>query len=262
VKVVDPPEPSPLLERITAAGLRLTRTDAMFGFRRFCIDFDGWDGWIVEPKTASLRKDGGWVWCMKWPGAFPEGSGQIDALKRGYYYVYLDNRLWMNDEGTKRAKAWRDLLVTKLGLAPKTFLIGMSWGGFFSTRYAATYPQDVAKVYLDNPLMGFHQLRPWKWPGVSEAWGGSMDDGRDWKADPRMPINLAGPIAAAKIPVLLLYGDKDKTCVPEENCLIFRDAFRKAGGDLTVVCRNGKDHHPHGFVDPVDGNRVIDYFEK
>lgn len=263
VKVEVPPVSSPTLEAIRKAGIKLTRIDSsLWGFRRFTVDLDGWEGWIVEPKAGTAKPGNPWVWCMKWPGAFADKTGQISALTRGYHYVYLDNKLWMSEEGTRRAKAWRDLLVDRIGLAAKVNLIGMSWGGFFSTRYAATYPQDVAKVYLDNPVMSFHAFSPWKWGGVSEAWNGRSDDGRDWKSDPRMPINLAGPIAAAKIPVLLLYGDKDTTCIPEENCLIFLERFKAAGGDVTIFCREGCNHHPHGYEETNGGDRIVDFFER
>ena len=62
--------------------------------------------------------------------------------------------------------AYQRFLVEELGLAPKANLVGMSWGGFFSTRYAARYPQNVCRIYLDAPLLTFagcSQLRigPW-----------------------------------------------------------------------------------------------------
>jgi len=261
--IVVPATPSPTLDAIRKAGLKLVAVDDLWGFRRFRIDFEGWDGWVIEPKVGTAKPGNQWVWCMKWPGAFAGESGQCAALSRGYHYVYLNNKLWMSEKGTEAAKRWRDLLVDKVGLAKKTYLIGMSWGGFFSTRYAATYPQDVAKVYLDNPLMGFHTLPVYTWGGVTEAWGITKDDGHDWRNDPRMPVNLAVPIASAKIPVLLLYGDKDTTCPPPENGLLFLERFKAAGGQATVFCREGANHHPHGYLaKDGGGNRVIDWFEE
>jgi len=256
------PVETPVAAALRKSGLTLARTDDLWGFRRFHVTFEGWDGWIVEPKSGTARPGNPWVWCMKWPGAFAEGSGQIEALRRGYHYVYLDNVAWMSDAGVAAAKRWRDALVKKIGLAEKAYLIGMSWGGFYSTRYAAAHPADVAKIYLDNPLMGFHAFPFAKWKGVSEAWGVAPGEVRDWRNDPRMPINLAKPIAAAKIPVLLLYGDKDVTCVPSENCLIFLAEFQAAGGQATVFRREGADHHPHGYVGPGAGAKVFAFFEK
>ena len=248
-------------EKLYRADAWVTSVDSCWGFRRTHVDFKGMDGWIVEPKNP--KGHGEWVWCMKWPGAFAEGTGQINALERGYHYVYLDNRLWMNEEGTKIAKAWRDFLVNKVGLAPKVNLIGMSWGGFYSTRYAANYPEDVAKIYYDCPLLNFDgfPIETSHWGGAAKAW--KREKGHVWGTDPLMPVNLADKIAAAKIPVFLLYGGKDTTVPPAKNSELFIARYKAAGGtNMKVVCRPENNHHPHGFTDKSDNGKVVDFFEE
>ena len=69
----------------------------------------------------------------------------------------------------------------------------------------------------------------------------------NWIDDPRMPINMAQTIAAARIPVLLVYGGADDTLDPKLNAEIFASRFKKAGGNVQVICRAGYGHHPHGF---------------
>ena len=59
----------------------------------------------------------------------------------------------MDENDLKVCAAFQGFLVKELGFAPKVNLIGMSWGGSFSTRYAATYPQNVRRIYLDAPLL-------------------------------------------------------------------------------------------------------------
>ena len=41
----------------------------------------------------------------------------------------------------------------------------MSWGGFFSVRYAAAFPDCVARIYLDAPLLTFGG----DWRGAKEV---------------------------------------------------------------------------------------------
>lgn len=227
------------------------------GAKRHTFKFEGFKAYFdepTEPKAGRL-----WMWCMKWPGAFSEFTGQEDCVRRGYYYVYLDDIDWMSPKGVEIAKRFHDFLVGKLGFAQKANLIGMSWGGFYSTRYAAEHPEDVARIYLDAPLMNFAAFKLGEWPAARKAWG--EPEGGDWAKDPRMPINLADKIAKAKIPVLLLYGGADTTVPPAGNCELFVPRFKAAGGDIKVFKRDMYGHHPHGFQGAENVGAIVDFFE-
>ena len=82
----------------------------------------------------------------------------------------------------------------------------------------------------------------------------------NWIDDPRMPINLAKPIADAKIPVLLAYGGADDVLEPSLNSEIFIPRFKAAGGDIQVIYRQAYGHHPHGFEE--SETTIKDFFEK
>ena len=130
----------------------------------------------------------------------------------------------------------------------------MSWGGFFSVRYANRYPGNVAKIYMDAPLLCFQDSRL----GIG-PWEGKMPaDG--WVASPDMPRNMAESIARADVPLLVLYGGMDTTCPPDYNCEPFMERFRAAGGDLTVVKRGLYAHHPHGVEESDDS--IKRFFEQ
>jgi pimeloyl-ACP methyl ester carboxylesterase len=69
-----------------------------------------------------------------------------------------------------------------------------------------------------------------------------------------MPVNMAAPIAKAKIPVLLLYGGQDQTVPPAENSELFIKRMRAMNGVLRVGIndsdgrgRAAYGHHPHGI---------------
>lgn len=245
--------------KVTKAGYQVKKVDRFLGGRRVQFMFQGELAWIVEP-TGPVQP-GKWIWVMKWPGAFADGTGQKDALARGYHYMYLDD--WthiMNDAGVKRAKDFYEFVTGSLGFQPKANLIGMSWGGFYSTRFASSYPECVGKVYLDNPVLNFGAFNPLGWKSVKEAWKYTKK-GENWKDKPSMPVNRAKPIAQAKIPVLFMYGDKDTVVPPADNALLFIPRFKEAGGQIEVIVRPGCNHHPHGFVDRKDWHRVVDFFE-
>jgi len=245
---------------------KVTDEDSWHGYRRTKFDFGGYAAWIVEPSVPAA-KGMPWTWTMQWADAFVDRTGVLDCLKRGYHHVTIglfDTR--MDEKGVEAAAAYQAFLVNELGFAPKANLIGMSWGGFFSTRYAAAHPENVRRIYLDAPLMNFDNFGgdAMKTPTAAAAkigpWAGKPPADGCWSTDPRMPVNLAEPIAKAGIPIYLLYGGQDQTVFPEQNCERFITSFKAAGGEITVVKRDYFGHHPHG-LDPDKTKPIVDFFQ-
>ena len=235
---------------------RIVGEDMWQGFRRTKFDFDGRGAWIVEPSAAPAEGRP-WTWTMQWAEAFVDRTGVPELLKRGFHHVTIelfDTR--MDEKGLAAAAVFQKFLVEELGLAPKANLIGMSWGGFFSTRYAAAYPQNVRKIYYDAPLMNFDGF------GMDIGpWAARRPANGTWSDDPEMPVNMAAKVAAAKIPVLLLYGGADGVVPPAKNCELFIPRFKAAGGDIQIEKRALFGHHPHG-LDPDKTSRIVNFFRK
>ncbi len=234
-----------------AKAYKIVGEDMWYGCRRTKFDFNGRTGWVVQPSVKSLEGMP-WTWTMQWAEAYVDRTGVLDLLRKGYHHVTLDLFATRMDEtGLAAAADFQKFLVETLGFAPKANLVGMSWGGFFSTRYANAYPQNVRRIYLDAPLLNFdrftHDVGPWK---VSKP--------ADWSKDPRMPVNMAESLAKTGIPILLLYGGQDQTVLPKLNCELFAQRFKAAGGQITIQNRGLFGHHPHG-VDP-DKTAVIQNF--
>lgn len=246
------------------------RQDKMQGFLRTIFTMEGCEAWVVEPEKPAA--DGRWVWCMEWPTAFQDRVGVKAYLEAGYRWVtfnaasknnYAGNQ---NDEMIAKRRAFQKFLVEKLGWAPKCGLIGMSWGGFYSVRYASTHPDCVCGIYLDAPLLDFSTLRGFNGNG---NWGRKglakyypfITDTYTGKDDPYQSVNRAVPIAKAGIPMLILYGGKDNVVPPAENCERFAPAFEQAGGDLMIERRGTYGHHPHG-VEPNEVSRLVNFFNR
>ncbi len=234
-----------------AKAYKIVGEDMWYGYRRTKFDFNGRTGWVVQPSVKPL---GGmpWTWTMQWAEAYVDRTGVLDLLRKGYHHVTLDLfPTRMDETGLVAAADFQKFLVEKLGFAPQANLVGMSWGGFFSTRYANAYPQNVRRIYLDAPLLNFdtftYDVGPWK-----------ASKPADWSKDPRMPVNMAESLAKTGIPILLLYGGQDQTVIPKLNCELFAQRFKAAGGQITIQNRGLFGHHPHG-VDP-DKTAVIQNF--
>lgn len=236
--------------------------DEWYGFHRIKFEFEGHTAWVVEPGKPGKALKGArpWTWTMQWAEAYVDRTGVLDLLAEGWHHVTIeayDTRA--NESGLRMFADFQRFLVEKLGFEPQANLVGMSWGGFFSVRYANAYPQNVRRIYLDAPLLNFQD-----W-GVTDAgkvgpWASDQPaDGR-WEDDPRMPVNMAGSIAQSGIPILLLYGGQDQTVDPKLNCERFIERFKAAGGKASVTNRSLYGHHPHG-EDPDKTATITDFFK-
>lgn len=227
------------------------RRDKFFGFDRTSFEFHGHQAWVVSPKGKSLPGSP-WTWTMQWATSFVPRTSVPQLLVDGYHHVTIDTfQHRMDETGLKVSCEFQKFLVEKLGFAKKVDLVGLSWGGFFAVRYANRYPENVSHLYLDGPLMSFQRFAcPSPWHAMPPADG-------DWSKDPRMPITMGPSLAKANIPILLLYGGQDQTCIPSANCEPFIKAFQDAGGVIKVIKRDAYGHHPHG-VEP--GEPTIRFF--
>ena len=248
-----------------AATKKVLRRDTWYGYRRTVFDFDGHEAWVVSPKcepAAGLP----WTWTMQWAEAYVDRTGVLDLLVKGWHHVTIDTfRHRMDDEGLRVSRAFQKFLVEELGFASKANLVGMSWGGFFSTRYAATFPECVGRIYLDAPLMNFDGFAKVGGTPTENAarigpWANMPPADGNWSADPRMPVNMADPLAKAGIPILLLYGGQDATVPPSRNCELFAERFKAAGGKIDIHHRALYGHHPHG-EDPNKTSSIVSFFE-
>lgn len=267
-------DPSPVVEKI-GAKCKIVSQDEWHGGRRIVFDFNGEEAWVVVPAAdeASGRP---WTWTMEWPTAFVSRTGAPAMLARGWHHVtlrpgfYKDGKFVsrpgnMNDERLGRSREYQRFLVEELGFAAKACLIGMSWGGFYSVRYSATYPECVRRAYLDAPLLDFTTLPNWTKGNICETY--RVQPGYVGAADPRMPVNMAESMAKGGVEVLLLYGGQDQTVPPAKNCELFVPRFLAAGGNLANGIRDGENrgrsaygHHPHGLELDAQA-KFVDFFE-
>lgn len=246
------------LKRKIAETACVTREDEWYGFRRICFRFRGEKAWIVVPhgKVDDERR---WTWTMQWAEAFVPRTGCLELLSAGWHHATINTfKHRMDAEGLEISCAFHEYVSGVLGLAPKANLIGMSWGGFFSVRYAAAFPEKVERLYLDAPLLvlgnGFDMKNAGPWNAMPPPDG-------DWSRDPRMPVNAAKSLAGANIEILLLYGGKDTVVPPRPNCERFAKLFGEAGGKIEIVRRANLGHHPHG-LDPAETVKIKDFFQQ
>ena len=223
------------------------------GFDRYDFTVDGQPVLVVTPKTNAPGLP--WVWHGEFFGHKP--NPDIALLGRGFHIAYMSVPDML---GAPPAVAhWNVFyreLTEKYGFAKKAALVGLSRGGLYCYNWAAANPDKVACLYGDAPVCDFKS-----WPG---GFGKGKRSERDWqlvlklhdfksdaeaKAYTKNPVDNLAPLAAAKVPLLHVFGDADDVVPWEENTGLIAERYPKLGGRITLIRKPGVGHHPHGLDD-------------
>lgn len=223
------------------------------GFDRSDFVVDGKPVLVVAPKHDAPGRP--WVWHGEFFGHKP--APDIALLDRGFHVVYMSVPDMLG--GPRAVAHWNAFyreLTEKHGFAKKAALVGLSRGGLYCYNWAAANPDKVACLYGDAPVCDFRS-----WPG---AFGKGKRSDRDWqlvleqygfknddeaKAYTKNPVDNLAPLAAAKVPLLHVYGDADEVVPWDENTGVIAERYKKLGGDITLIAKPGVKHHPHGLED-------------
>ncbi len=239
-----------------------------------------WNGWIrhdfrvddaavivVEPEKPLPGRP--WAWRGEFFGAFP--NADIELLRHGWHLAYIA----VPDQfGSPRAmtrwERFHGVLVKEHGLSPRPALIGLSRGALYCMAWAAAHPNETLAVYLDNGVCDFKSWpggRPKglgtgngsapEWAKLLRAYGFRND--REAITYPGNPVDRLKPLAEARIPILLVYGDSDRTVPHRENSEVVHERYRALGGPVERIVKAGADHHPHGLSDP---GPIVKFFDR
>ena len=242
------------------------------GYRRHNFELDGRKGFIVEPPHPAAGFP--WSWCLQWADAFVPRTPALKLLERGFHHVHFDVfSTYMNEEGVLALEKFYAMLQ-KMHFHKKAALIGMSYGGLFSLRWAAEHPETVGVIWLDAPVcsLGFAAQRNEQnaSPAILKSMRGEAEKHfaaykvRDLQGllDHALnPLNNYLPIAKAGIPILAIRSGQDQTVLPENNIDILEKRLLESGGKIQVIRRDYYGHHPHGLDDPTPlADFILQYY--
>ena len=237
------------------------------GFARHDFSVDGARVIVVEPEKPLPGRP--WAWRGEFFGAFP--NADVALLKRGWHLAYIGvPDLFGSPSSVARWEKFYDVLVKDHGLSPRPALIGLSRGALYCMAWAAAHPDRTLLVYLDNGVCDFKSWpggkpkglgtgvgSPEEWAKLLKAYG--FKDDQEALAYKLTPVDNLKPLADAKVPILLVYGDADKTVPHRENSEVVYDRYKALGGPVARIVKPGQDHHPHGLTDP---GPIVVFFEK
>ena len=218
------------------------------GCEMHSFTLEGRDGLIVIPEKP--LEGNPWVWRPAFFDAFPIIDETL--LKEGFHIAYYDNtHEWGRPEALESGQKFYETVTREYNLMPKAIMYGLSRGGYYSLRRAQLYPETVACLILDNPLVDIFELQR-----DDEWWNDVLDK---WDRHDNPPVrgeflenalnNLYIP-ARHKIPVLLLSGGSDTIVPYENNGRKLVDVYRRYNAPIKSIVRPGCGHHPHGLDNP------------
>ena len=233
-----------------------------FGYDHYGFTVDGRSCLVVAPKVAAAGKP--WIWRAQFFGHEPQTD--LALLSRGFHLVYMDVAdLYGCPRAVAHWNAFYAYLTEKHGFAKKAVLEGMSRGGLIIYNWAATNPDKVACVYADAPVCDIKS-----WPGGKGRGPGSPPD---WQAClqayglteegalayDKNPIDNLEPLAKARVALLHVCGGADEVVPVEENTAVLQERYKKIGGRIEVIIKEGGGHHPHSLKDPAP---IVDFILK
>ncbi len=235
-------------------------TDMWRGYERHGFTFEGKQAYVVLPHQPDAS--GRWLLKTEYFDAFPEF--ELAMLERGFHLAYVTNDTrWHTEEDDHRKDRFAAYLVQQYGLAERCLPVGMSCGGMQAVYFAARYPQRVAALYLDAPVLNLLSC-PCALGDADEGFfdefyaniGLTVSQLLNYR---NHPIDKVPALLQHHLPVMLVAGDSDTVVPYHENGAHLEQKYREADGDITVIIKPGCGHHPHGLEDLTP---IIDFAER
>lgn len=220
------------------------RESLWHGFRRLTFPFIGHTAWVTLPKEAAPSRP--WLWRARFPGYHDEID--LALLQRGFHVAHVDTA---NLYGSPRAMGIWDAfyrhVTATYGLNPRAAFHGCSRGGLFLYAFANRWPERVAVLYGDTPVMDFTSWPEGKdgrgqrseedWARLKQAYGFASDaEAEAWRGS---GLHAAERLARAHIPIWHTIGPEDAVVPPRHNTEPFAERFRAADGEMNIHTNQG-----------------------
>lgn len=221
-----------------------------YGFERLDFKYNGREAILINPDVPRMDKK--WLLKTEYFGAFP--NFELEMLHRGYSVAHIKNSTrWCRAEDTDAQAELCELLSEKFGMYKKCMTVGMSCGGMQAVYLASRYPQYVAAMYLDAPVLNLLSCPCGLGIGKSDlydeyfkAMGRTVSELLNYREH---PIDKVDKVIAEGIPAILVCGDSDKTVPYIENGKMLSEKYKASKVPFVEILKKDCDHHPHGLDD-------------
>lgn len=217
-------------------------------------DYNGHQATVIIPE----KPNGKWVWKTEFFYAFDAAERAL--FDKGYTRVYyhISNK-YGNYESVRLMHSFHKDLVKRFNLDEKAILFGFSRGGLYAFNYALFYPESVAKIYLDAPVLNLHSWPPkhiHEYPEMLECYSQTEESFENFK---HSPLDELDEFFKNEIPLLIVAGDADTEVPLCDNSGILIEYCKNKGIPLEYYVKPGCAHHPHSLEDVTP---IVDFVEK
>lgn len=232
------------------------------GFECVEFEFEGKKATVVFPEKAGEKS--AFILKTEYFQAFPET--EIMLLERGHYLGFIENdNRWGTDADLERKADFIKFVSEKYNIGGGCVPVGMSCGGIFAVKLAARYPELIACVYADAPVVnymscpcGFGRSNAFNEDHSEIMNALSLTEIGDLLSYRDMPLDNIHKLIENRIPLLLVAGDSDEIVPYEENGIYIEKAYKKTDIPFEVYIKPGCNHHPHGLEDPTPAADFIE----
>ncbi|MDB5049727.1 MAG: Alpha/beta hydrolase fold-3 domain protein [Fibrobacteres bacterium] len=226
------------------------------GFDQYNFTVAGKPCLVVVPKK--VRAGSPWIWRTYFWAHKPHFDSIMCA--NGYYLAFMDDpNLYGAPSAVASMNSFYGELTTKYGFSKKTNLVGISRGAFYAYNWGRDNIAKISTLYGDGAGMDLVS-----WP--CGCYGTGVGSAGDWSAAKNVygfasdavakayrgnPYQNMAPFAAAKIPIIHVYGQADDVAPPNENVLKANDSLKVHGWQMKLLPKPNTGH-VHG-LDPSDG---------
>ncbi len=231
---------------------KLKEPISFHGYKCYEFEYEGNFSRVAVPNIVAKGKP--WIMRARFWGDKNFYAADVALLERGFHILFTDvTDLFGSPEAVGKFSKFIDYAIDR-GLNSKCVIEALSRGGLVAYNYAAQYPDKVAMVYADAPVLDIAS-----WPvGYNEnsfitkklltAYGfQDVDEAREYNLN---PIDRTTEIAKGGFDMLHVCGDADDVVPMEDNTLPFIQKVEAAGGKVKLIVKDGVGHHPHALANP------------
>lgn len=231
-----------------------------YGQQRAEFEAAGHWGFVILPPKDKRRKNMPWVWyAPAFKGGHPnESNGWIceRLLAKGIAVCGVDiGESYGNPAGRAAFTEFHKFVIKEFDIEKKTSLWAQSRGGLMLFNWAAEHPDMVKRIAATYPVLDMRT-----YPGLATAAPayGITESELESHLSEHNPVERIAPIAAKKVPILIIHGDSDTVVPIEPNSAKFTRRYLTLGGPIEMIVVKGKGHAeiPEFF----ERQEMVDFF--
>jgi hypothetical protein len=226
------------------------------GASRIDIKVGGAMGFLFKPTADSGNANRPWLWYA--PTLFRElpPNQQLPNARTHWLFTRLLARgIWIAGvdvgesygapAGRSAYSEFYEAVTSQFHLSSKPCFLAQSRGGLMAFDWAAEHPVDVRCIAGIYPVLSLTSWPPGSSPllrQAAKAYGYASLPEFQKQLIQLSPLSHPGPLAKAKIPILILHGDSDRIVPVRENSQPFVTACTGLGGTAQLLIVPGKGH--------------------